>query len=124
MLCTLSTHPEKTCISVEHFPVDKISMKMKRPKNNPKIHFEKGFFQAYRMSLVCVRVRVRVCVCVFQLLMPALMVTAGKDPVLPPASSKGMEDMVRNTQVKNCSMIIIDYQLLEMSLMFVFVDCR
>lgn len=31
---------------------------------------------------------------VFKLLMPALMVTAGKDFVLLPALSKGMEDMV------------------------------
>ncbi|XP_071335788.1 bifunctional epoxide hydrolase 2 isoform X2 [Trachinotus anak] len=31
-----------------------------------------------------------------KLLMPALMVTAGKDPVLLPAFSKGMEDMIPN----------------------------
>lgn len=37
----------------------------------------------------------RVPVCPLQILMPALMVTAGKDVVLLPSMSKGMEEWVR-----------------------------
>lgn len=36
---------------------------------------------------------------VHQVLVPALMVTAGHDPVLLPSLSEGMEDMVRKTRL-------------------------
>lgn len=48
---------------------------------------------------------------VHQVLVPALMVTAGHDPVLLPSLSEGMEDRVRKTRWNARRLLIIDANL-------------
>lgn len=56
-----------------------------------------------------------VCVCVCQVLLPALMLTAGKDEVLLPALTVGMEEMVRSvlTDYYGMEAAAVVYQLIN-----------